>query len=208
MDGLLDTLVERFNKGELLETKMTLPPRLLPAKGVEIVLDAKRDPVATKTTLHLRKIVKIRGLPPAESPDSLDLKELTSAELWEHIFLDGGRFEMSPGDFGAAALMLAETGVTKDVERLIDAAGETLSPEERERLRFELAAIRAWDEVVEATRSRPPEEWSVAVASFIERYSRSDWFLLVYGHDRPGDRPLLSPKLIDAWLAAQLKALD
>jgi len=208
MDALIQTLVDRFNNRELLDKKMTLPARLLPAKGVTIELDGKRSPVATKTKLHLRKIVKIRNLPPAESPDSLEFKELSAAELWHFIFLDGGRFEMSPENFGAAALMLVEMGVTKDLERLIDAAGDTLTPEERERLRFELAAIRAWDKVIAATKNRPPEEWSVAVEGFVEKYSRSDWFILVYGYDRPGDRSLLSPAAVKAWLAERLKALD
>jgi hypothetical protein len=115
---------------------------------------------------------------------------------------------MTPDDFAGAALMLAETGITKDIERLIEAAGESLSAEERERLRYEVAAIRAWDAVAEAMRNRPPEEWSTAVGRFVEKYSRSDWFILVYGYDRPGDRPMLSPARVDAWLADALKPLD
>jgi len=207
MDALMQTLVDRFNEEELLEDKVLLPERLLPAKGVTIVLDGKRTPVATKTTLHLRKIVTIDRVP-ASSPDSLDFKELSPAELWEFIFLFGGRFEMTPENFACAALLLAETGITKGVERMILAAGDALTAEERERLRFELAAIRAWNAVVAAMEGRPPEEWPVAVKGFVDKYSRSDWFILVYGYDRPGDRPLLSPARVEAWLAEQLKALD
>ncbi|MEN8149640.1 MAG: FHA domain-containing serine/threonine-protein kinase [Planctomycetota bacterium] len=207
MEGLMVKLVERINSGPLLEEDLDLPRSVVSGRGVTVELDRKRNPTATRAELRIRRIVVIRG-DKASSSDAIAWKAFTAQELWKHIFLSGGRFQMEPEDFAGAACMLAELGITERIEDIIGAAGDTLSPAERESLRFEAAAIRAWQAVVEATETAPPEEWSTAVDNFDGKYSRSFWFVLVHGHDTPGERPLLPTTLVAEWLDGKMKKLD
>lgn len=219
-ESLMESLVSHFAKGELADTNLNLPPAIAGGRNVTVRLNREDSPPATREGFSIVTRMPVAGTY-ATAKKVVAWADFLPGELWEVIFLRGQRFEMSPAEHAAAALFLALTGVEDGLEAEIAAAGDALSPADREWATRELAAIRAWgrvreaDDVYEQARSasRPPAELTalnqkrkVLASQFTSEYCDTDYFILVYGHPTPWQRGF-PPPVVEDWKQGLLDRL-
>jgi hypothetical protein len=207
IQALIDALVARINSAELDQDRLDFPKELAGGADTKITFNRGKEPVATREGIELAKKIKVKGTT-ATVAEFLQFSELTPLQFWELIFLSGQRFAMTPEQQGAAAALLAECGVELGLEECMTAAGNALAPAERARLSAELAAIRAWNAVLAARTGAPPENWNIDANRFVDEQSETDFFILVYGFDGAGRKPLLPESTLNSFYSERLNPLE
>ncbi|MHC4471383.1 MAG: protein kinase domain-containing protein [Planctomycetota bacterium] len=178
---LMDALVRGFNEKTHASEELKFPRAVTgapkEARG-EWKVNRSKEPPATSEGINLLQKFRMHGADVTLEP-FVKWSDLTAAQLYELVFLEGERWKMSPEDHAALARLLAELGVQEGLEKSIGAAGSTLPAWEREALTAELAAIRAWRRVLEGREKRPPEDWQLAVFEFLSSHFSTDYIVLV-----------------------------